>query len=116
MTAMTADTTRERLPNRRPSETISFTVQRDGVPPIPYTATVGYRMDGRVAEFFLRSGRVGSDVAIQTNETAIAVSMALQHGCDLETLRKAMPRTNDGRPEGAIGTLLDILANDMSTK
>lgn len=113
MTVANADVgpaARERLPNRRPSETISFDVERDGVPPIPYTATVGYRMDGRVAELFIRSGRVGSDTAIQTNETAIAVSMALQFGCPIETLRRAMPRTNDGRPEGVVGTLLDILA------
>lgn len=104
--------TRERLDNRRYSENITFEVRRDGVPPIPYMATVGFYPDGRVAEIFLRSGKTGSDTAISTNETAIAVSMALQHGTPLETIRKAMPRTNDGRPEGAIGTLLDLLVQE----
>lgn len=108
---------RERLPNRRPSETINFTVARDGVPSQDYVATIGYRWDGRIGEIFVRSGKSGSDVSIQTQETAIAVSFALQFGCPLETIRKAMPRTNDGRPEGVIGTLLDILAvENMSTK
>ena len=117
MNAQVGAASRERLPNRRPSETINFEVERDGVPPISYTATIGYYMDGRVAEIFLRSGRTGTDLLIQTNETALAVSFALQHGCPLETIRKAMPRTNDGRPEGVIGTLLDILAaEDMSAK
>lgn len=113
MTALNADVTpasRERLPNRRPSETISFTVSRDGVPSQEFIATIGYRWDGRIGEIFVRSGKSGSDVTISTQETAMAVSMALQYGCPLETLRRAMPRTNDGRPEGVVGTLLDILA------
>ena len=103
---------RNTLPNRRASDTIAFTVNRDGVPPQEYVATVGYFSDGKVGEVFIRAGRAGSDVSISTNETAIAVSMALQHGTPLETIRKAMPRTNDGRPEGAIGTLLDLLVEE----
>lgn len=98
---------RERQPNRTPSEVITFEVNRDGVPPIQYVARVGYRWDGRVCQVFLDSGKSGSDVNISTDEAAIAVSLALQYGCDIETLRRAMPRTNDGRPEGPIGTLLD---------
>lgn len=102
--------TRTSLPNRRASDTVSFTVQRDGCPPQDYVATIGYYPDGSVGELFIRAGKAGSDVSISTNETAIAVSMALQHGTPLETIRKAMPRTSDGRPEGAIGTLLDLLS------
>ena len=101
---------RQRLPNRRGGECVDFQCARPGVPPIPYTATIGYHADGRIAEVFLRSGRTGTDVAIASQETAIAVSMALQYGCSADVLRAAMPRTSDGRPEGAIGTLLDLLA------
>lgn len=103
---------RERPENRRASETVSFEVNRDGVPPIAYTATISFFPDGRVADLFLRAGKAGNDLSIQANETALAVSMALQHGTPLETIRKAMPRTNDGRPEGAIGTLLDLLVEE----
>lgn len=109
---MSTAAARERPDNRRYSETFSFDVNRDGVPPIAYTATVSFFPDGRVADLFLRSGKAGGDLSIQANETALAVSMALQHGTPLETIRKAMPRTNDGRPEGAIGTLLDLLVKE----
>ncbi|RPJ39490.1 MAG: hypothetical protein EHM35_02270 [Planctomycetaceae bacterium] len=103
---------RERLANRRGGENLEFaTVPRPGVEPIHYTATCGYHPDGRLAEVFLRAGKAGTDLAIQSQETAIAVSMALQFGCPLETLRGAMPRSSDGKPEGAIGALLDLLAN-----
>jgi hypothetical protein len=101
---------RERLPNRRGSENVDFTtVPRPGVQPISYTATLGYFADGRLAEVFLRAGRAGTDLNIQSQETALAVSMALQYGCPAEVLRAAMPRTADGKPEGAIGALLDLL-------
>lgn len=110
-------TARERQPDRCAAETINFEVNRDGVPPLAYVARIGFYWDGRVSQIFLDAGKSGTDLNIQSDETAIAVSLALQHGCSLETLRKAMPRTNDGRPEGAIGTLLDILAaENMSTK
>ncbi len=102
---------RKRLPNRRGSEIYDFeTLARPGVNPMAYTATVGFFDDGTMAEIFLRSGRAGSDLSIQSMETAIAVSMAFQHGCSAETLRAAMPRDDRQRPEGPVGMLLDILA------
>lgn len=109
---MNALAKRERQPNRCAAETISFDVNRDGVPPLSYVARVGFYDDGRVSQVFLDAGRSGTDLNIQSDETAIAVSLALQYGCPLETIRKAMPRTNDGRPEGAIGTLLDLLVKE----
>lgn len=104
---------RERQPSRCASEVINYAVKRDGVDAIKYVARVGYYWDGRVSQVFLDAGKSGTDLKISSAETAIAVSLALQYGCPLEVLRKAMPRTNDERPEGAIGTLLDILAKDM---
>lgn len=102
---------RKRLPNRRGSEIYDFqTLARPGVNPIPYTATVGYYDDGTIAEVFLRSGRAGSDLSIQSMETAIAISMALQYGAPVDVLRAAMPRDDRQQPEGPVGMLLDILA------
>ena len=102
---------RERLPNRRGAEILNFnTLRRNDREPIAYTATLGFFMDGRLAEIFLRSAKSGTDLNIQSLETAIAVSMALQYGCPAEVLRAAMPRTDRGEPEGAVGMLLDILA------
>jgi hypothetical protein len=59
---------------------------------------------------FLRAGKAGTDLSIQSQETAIAVSLALQHGCPADLIRSSMPRTADLQPEGAVGMLLDILA------
>lgn len=102
---------RERLPNRRGSENIEFeTVARPGVNPKAYSATLGYFPDGRLAEVFLRAGKAGTDLAIQAQETAIVASFALQYGAPIELIRAAMPRTADGKPEGPIGRLLDILS------
>ena len=106
---------RVRLDNRRGSETMEFeTLRRPGVDPIKYVASLGYFPDGRLAEVFLRAGRAGTDINIQSQETAIAVSFALQYGCPVDTMRAAMPRTQEGEPEGAIGMLLDLLAKDKS--
>lgn len=106
-----SDNVRQRLPNRRGSEVLDFeTFQRGSAPPIRYNATIGYFRDGSPAEVFLRAGKAGTDISIQSQETAIAVSFALQFGCPVELMRQAMPRTAEGAPEGAIGMLLDILA------
>jgi hypothetical protein len=39
---------------------------------------------------------------------SIAVSMALQAGVTIEEMRDAFPR-NENQPEGALGTLLDLI-------
>jgi hypothetical protein len=103
---------REPLPPRRNGETIRFAVERRGVPPVTYFATIGYYPDGRIGEVFLSSGKIGSDLEIACRDAAIAFSFALQHGCSLATARAAFCRDEDGRPEGPLGTLLDILTRD----
>jgi hypothetical protein len=112
---MTEAAQRERLPQRRGGETFEFKAGPPGKE-ITYTATLGYFPDGRLGELFLRAGKSGTDLAIATLEIAIAVSFALQHGCSVETMRAAFPRTADGRPEGVMGTLLDILAFALNPK
>lgn len=98
---------RKKLPNRRPSELLDYDMNGN-----LFTASLGrYPDDGALAEIFLRSGKAGTHLNVAMLETAVAVSMALQHGCSPETLRAAMPRTEDGRAEGAVGHLLDLLAN-----
>ena len=103
---------REVLPNRRRSETFEFEAGVPGYPSQHYVATLGFYPDGRLAEIFLHPCKTGSDKDIAVQESAIAVSFALQHGCAVEMIRAAMPRTTDGRPEGPIGTLLDKLADN----
>ena len=96
---------REHLPQRRRVE--RFNLEVGG---ISYTAEVGFYPDGRLAEIFLNAGKSGTHLSVATAEIAIAVSFALQHGCSVETMRSAFPRTAHGAAEGVMGKLLDELA------
>ncbi|TSD89089.1 hypothetical protein FFK22_008900 [Mycobacterium sp. KBS0706] len=100
-------TDRDRLPQRRQSDTITF--DHGG---FSYVATIGYRPepDGRIGEIFLDSGKTGTALSIATKDAAIAVSLALQHGCTIETLRGAFLRNADGTAAGVMACLFDLLA------
>lgn len=98
--------TRAMLPNRRPCETFSFA--HDGT---NYTATVGrYFPSGAPGEVFLSGGKPGSAVETVARDAAVAVSLALQHGAPLDTLRAAMTRLDDGQPAGPMGRLLEMVS------
>lgn len=97
--------TRERLPQRRQAEVIEFV--HDG---FAFTASVGFHPDGRPAEVFLTGPKTGTALQIAVHDAAIAVSLALQHGCPVETLRRAFLRDALECPAGVLGHLLDILA------
>lgn len=100
---------RERLPERRFTETFTFAAGVEGKE-IEYSVSLGYYGDNRLGEVFLSAGKSGSDLTVATLELSIAISFALQFGCSVETIRSALPRDSSGRPEGALGTLFDILS------
>ena len=107
--------TRVILPTRRRSVTFSFGHAPDvGLPPTQYTATIGYLPDGAIAEVFLNSKKVGSGTDSAARDAAIAVSIAIQHGTPLATLRHAMTRNGDGSASSPIGQLLDALDKEAS--
>jgi ribonucleoside-diphosphate reductase alpha chain len=71
---------RKRLPKRRPSQTISFSVGgAEG-----YLTAGSYPDDG-LGEVFLKFGKQGSTLAGVMDAFSIAVSIALQYGVPLET-------------------------------
>jgi hypothetical protein len=100
-------TARERLSNRRGCETFCFS-WRD----MSFTASVGRFPDGRIAEVFLSNGKVTTDADVSARDSAIVMSIALQHGANIETLRGALLRDSHGAPSGPLGLALDILAAD----
>lgn len=83
-----------------------------------YTATIGYYPDGTIGDVFVRSGKAGSHSSILLLEASIALSMAFQYGASASAMLKSMPHTGEigssalGDPEGPIGTLLHILAQE----
>src|SRR5271168_749493 len=99
-------TARERLPDRRPHELRDFEFAG-----IKYIAGIGTFPDGSLAEIFLNpAGRVGTDLEAHARDAAITASLALQHGCPLSALRKALTRTGNGGPGSALSRILDQLA------
>jgi hypothetical protein len=98
-------TTRERLPNRRSCE--SFEFRHAG---LDFTLCAGSYSDGRIAEIFLSSHKPGSPIEAIARDAAVTVSIALQFGADLETIRAALTRDHDGGPATALGAALDAIA------
>src|SRR5262245_2311575 len=101
---------REQLPNRRPHEGCAF-VHRG----IEYTLGVGNFADGRIAELFLATRRYGTAADTAARDASIAASLALQYGCPIETLRRALTRNGDRSLSGALGAALDLMAEDWQT-
>jgi hypothetical protein len=96
---------RQRLPNRRASE--SFTFELNG---LRFTATVSRFDDGRIGELFLNNHKFGNQSDTNARDAAILLSFALQHGADLETIRRALCRDSQGQALGPIAEALDIVA------
>jgi hypothetical protein len=97
--------TRQRLPNRRASE--SFTFELNG---LRFTATVSRFPDGRIGELFLNNHKFGNQSDTNARDAAILLSFALQHGADIETIRRALCRNSAGNALGPIAQALDIIA------
>lgn len=98
-------TTRQRLPNRCGHELLDF--EHGG---IRYTAGAGRFEDGQLAEIFLTTAKHGTAVDVNARDAAVAASLLLQHGCHVDTLRKALTRNGDGSASGPLARALDLLA------
>lgn len=99
---------REALPQRRCAETFEFEHWGHR-----YTATVGFYGDHvTIGEVFLRAGKSGEQMETLTRDSAVLLSIALQHGTPIETMRGAVLRDRDGAPSGPIGRLLDLIARN----
>jgi hypothetical protein len=99
------DKSRERLANRRAAET--FDLEADGQ---RYCATVGRFPDGRLAEIFLSAAKCGSQADTNARDSAVVLSIAVQHGVPLDMLRKALMRNSRGLPCGPLAVALDMVA------
>jgi hypothetical protein len=95
---------RQVLPQRRRAET--FTVIHWDQ---PFVVTVGFFDDGTPGEVFVDSHKTGGDVAI-ARDAAVVISLSLQHGAAVETLRHAITRSSNGAPSSILGAVIDALA------
>jgi hypothetical protein len=95
---------RERLPDRRASTT--FEVEALG---LGFTVTVSRYSDDRPAEIFITNHRAGSAASIMASDAAICASLALQHNCPVDVLRKALSRDSQGNATSPLGCALDLI-------
>jgi len=96
---------RARLADRRGGENFDFVIGTTR-----FTASVRKGTRGRVAEVFLNSSKIDSDVDLTARDAAILISIALQYGITPHEMAHSMGRNSDGAPSSPIGAILDILA------
>lgn len=99
---------RQCLPARRGQITVGVTWRND-----PYDVSFALFDNGQPAEMFISSIKSGSDVQIVAHDAAVLVSLALQFGAGLETLRKALARNENGTPQSIVGRALDAIAGEL---
>ena len=95
---------RQRLPNRRGS--ITSDVEALG---LTFTVTASKFNTGELGEVFIQNHKTNSAAGILASDSAIAASLALQYGCPVEVLRRALSRDAQGRSTGPLGAALDQL-------
>jgi hypothetical protein len=106
--------TRRVLPLRRPVRTFDL-VHRTETAEQSYQVSVGYFCDGdemTPAEIFLSGCKVGSAVEAIARDAAILLSIMMQHGIDVRTLRGTVTREASGAPASIIGAVIDKLAEE----
>lgn len=99
-------TERRIISARRASET--FDVEFGGLK-FPHTVTVGFYDDGTIGEVFISGGKSGEQVEAIARDSAILLSLALQHGATLDTVAHALTRDGRGQPNTIICTVVDRL-------
>jgi hypothetical protein len=104
-------TDRARLPARRASTSFDFEIVG-----LKYTCSFSRFASGDVGEIFLQNHKPGSQSDSNARDSAIAASLALQFGCPLETLQRAVLRDGDGKASTPLGAVLDLIAGQGGSK
>jgi hypothetical protein len=77
---------------------------RDGI-----TIGLGHYDDGRLGEIFIDPDDINKAPLLR--DVAILISLCLQHGADIKTIRKSITRAEDGHtPISIIGGAIDAAA------
>ena len=93
------------LPVRRAHDTVALEFWSK-----TWTIGLGRAAPGtHIQEVFVNCGRSGEQLEILARDSAVLLSIALQHGVPLETMRHAITRNPDGSPMGPVGAILDLI-------
>ena len=111
-------TRRRRLPNRRAAVTESIEFAGSNGHVTRHEATLGFDAIGRPKEIFLFGARDGSDMAAVLADTAVALSVALQHGVSAQSMAASIGRVpladgsaRMGMPASILGAALELLTH-----
>jgi hypothetical protein len=53
------------------------------------------------------------DPLVAARDAAITISLAIQHGCSIDTLSRALTRDHDGKPASIIGAVVEAMATQQ---
>lgn len=106
--------TRTRLPNRRPGVVLTVPHPVPGST-VAYAVTIGFD-EGQPRELFISCNKLTTSLAVAGLEIATLVSIALQHGANVQELAAALPREEDGAPQGAAGAVLDAVISELGLR
>src|SRR3954470_20311556 len=95
---------RQTLPQRRASETFDLRFWSQN-----FTVTVGFYLDGTPGEVFIDSRKTGGDVELIARDSAVVLSLALQHGTPLVTIQRAVTRNAHREAASILGAVVDAL-------
>ena len=107
-------TARDRLPDRRLSETRRIAHRSGDGRETHVFVTIGYAASdpGRPREVFYDAGfRSGADLAFLVQDAAVLVSLLLQHGVSPERIGRSLAASAEGGPASLIGAMAAELAD-----
>ena len=65
---------------------------------------------------FVDSRKTGGDVEAIARDAAVVISLSLQHGAAVETLRHAITRNSNGAPSSILGAVIDELGKCQASE
>ena len=101
-------TDRNTLPARRHAETFEITHGKQNT---RFAVTFGFYENRRLGEIFISGAKAGSEVEGIARDGAVLLSIALQYGVPIETIKGAITRNLDGTPMTIIGAVVDRIDN-----
>ena len=79
-----------------------------------FIVSIGFYEEGKPAEVFVTGTKAGSDVEAVSRDGAILLSLALQHGVPINTIRHAITRGSDDKPSSIVGAIVDRVIEEAA--
>lgn len=100
------------LPSRRASTTIRIRYADVEGLKLAAHATYSRVEDGAIREVFVSAGKPGSPAEAALRDAGLLISLLLQHGATLVSIKAALTRGAQGQPASQIGVIVDAIANE----